>query len=72
MAKKLRKRRMPLGLLFILLLVPWIVMATVAATMSWGLGLPDYASIIIALASALVTTFLIRDHVTNRRLARSR
>jgi len=62
MAKKLRKPRTSISVLFVILLMPWIVMGGVAAIASLVLGLPDYASILIALACALAVTFLVRDY----------
>ena len=72
MAKKLRKPKTSLRLLFVELLIPWILMAFVAATMSLVLGLPDYASIIIALAGALAATFLIQNYEKKKHAARPR
>ena len=62
MAKKIRKTRHSLLLLFCALLVPWIVMGVVAAVAFYS-GLPDYASILIALAAALAVTFFIKTYV---------
>lgn len=72
MAKKLRRPKTSLRLLFIELLIPWVVMGLVAAIMSLVFNLPDYASILIALASALFVTLLIRDYERKRRMAGSR
>jgi len=69
MAKKIKKVRTSLPLLFFMLLIPWIVMATVAAAAFSG-GLPDYAAILIALAASLVVTFFIRNYVLGKRTPR--
>ena len=68
MAKKIRKASPSLLLLFFLLLIPWIIMGIVAAV-AFYLGLPDYGAILVALAAALVMTFIIRNYVLKGRRA---
>lgn len=72
MAKKLRKPKTSLRLLFVELLIPWIIMAFAAAIMSLVFGLPDYVSILTALACALAATYLIQDYERKKRKARPR
>lgn len=69
MARKIKKVRPSLVRVFVLLLIPWIVMALVAATAFWA-GLPDYAAIIVALAAALAVTFYISNYVLGKRSSR--
>jgi len=61
MARKLRRRKITLGRVFVLLLVPWIVLGAIAAAL-YKIGLPDYVAILAGLAGSLVVTFLIRNH----------
>ena len=65
MAKKIRRTRLSLLLLFCLLLIPWVAMGIVAAAAFYS-GLPDYAAIVIALAAALSVTFFIRGYILKR------
>ena len=65
MAKKIRRTRLSLPLLFCLLLAPWVVMGIVAAVAFYS-GLPDYAAIVVALAASLSVTFFIRGYVLKR------
>ncbi len=65
MAKKLRRRPASPLVLFVKLLIPWIVMALIAAMLSSA----DYSEAVVytgALAGALLTTVAIYL-VTNRR-----
>lgn len=65
MAKKLLKRPMSPLVLFVKLLIPWIVMAVIAAMLASA----DYSEVVVytgALAGALLTTVAIYL-VTNRR-----
>jgi len=71
MAKKIRKTTTPPMVLFIELLIPWIVMAAIGAACI-SAGLSDIASILIALAGALVMTFAIRKFEQNRLLRKLR
>ncbi len=66
MAKKIRKTRISPTRLFIVLLIPWIMMGLVAAVLSLSLHVPDFVSVIVALAVALVATFIIRNYEMKR------
>jgi len=64
MAKKIRKSqkvRMSPRRLFVVLVTPWIILGVVAVVL-FEAGLPDYAAIVIALASSLLVTYIIRVH----------
>jgi len=60
-AKKLRKRRISPLRLFIEILIPWVVMA-IAAILLDAIGVSLEGTIIIAVACALVVTFLINRY----------
>jgi len=70
MARKIKKVRTSLSLLFFMLLIPWVVMGVVAAV-AFLAGLPDYAAILIALVAALAVTFYVRGYERRRRKTRS-
>ena len=69
-ARKIKKGRTSLSLLFFMLLIPWVVMGAVAVA-AFSAGLPDYAAILIALAAALAVTFYIRGYEQRRRKTKS-
>lgn len=71
MAKKLRKATTSPGVLFIELLIPWIVMAAIAVACI-SVGISDVTSVVIALAGAVATTFLIRRIEQRRLLLKTR
>jgi membrane protein DedA with SNARE-associated domain len=58
MAKKLKKVRRPLWVVFVQLLIPWLAMG-VAAVAAAAAGAPTYAIFVAAMAAALFTTWSI-------------
>jgi len=58
MAKKLRKVRRPLWVVFIQLLIPWVAMGAVAVAAS-AAGAPTYLVFILAMAGALAVTWAV-------------
>lgn len=65
MAKKIKKRRTSPAQLFGYLLLPWIVMGTVAYAL-YAAGAADYIAIITGLASSLLVTLVIMQRMPKR------
>jgi predicted PurR-regulated permease PerM len=66
MAKKLKRVRTPLWMLFIQLLIPWVAMGLIAVAATYA-GAPSYLVFILAIAGALIVTWAIHWLGKNRR-----
>ena len=74
MARKIRKTNsnsIPPAILFVELLIPWIVMGIVAVALV-AAGISGITVLVVALASAVATTFFIRYYERTRKMRAAR